>query len=211
MYYPEASHAFATSAGWQTAHAAHCSHSADFFFTSRSRPLRHRPRTSSPPGSALAAQAGCTSSNDSLLPNSSSLNPGLQAHMTHPDPLLYPATLAYLFPRLADMCPGLEKRLLCRFNHRYRLALYAWLMLAFLFPTRPDRASAFLLTALSELHRHNSLTSTLTPSLRSSSDRVLTSCGTNGRHCSRNCPWRATEANSPLEQPPVFWPWRSGR
>ena len=139
MYYPEASHAFATSADWQTAHAAHCSHSADFFFTSRSRPLRHRPRTSSPPGSALAAQARCTSSNDSLLPNSSSLNPGLQAHMTHPDPLLYPATLAYLFPRLADVCPGLEKRLLCRFNHRYRLALYAWLMLAFLFPT-PQRS-----------------------------------------------------------------------
>ena len=110
MYYPEVSHAFATLAGWPTAHAAICSHSAVFFFTSRSRPLRHRPRTSSPPGSALAAKARCTSSNDSPLPNSSSLSPSLQVHMTHPDPPRNPATLACLFPRVPDVCPGLGKK-----------------------------------------------------------------------------------------------------
>jgi hypothetical protein len=73
-------------------------------------PLRHRPRTSSPPGSALAAKARCTSSNDSPLPNSSSLSPSLQVHMTHPDPPRNPATLACLFPRVPDVCPGLGKK-----------------------------------------------------------------------------------------------------
>src|SRR6266404_2614578 len=45
------------------------------------------------------------------------------------------AATAWCFP--FDVYPGLGKRLLCRFHHRHRLTLYAWLLHAFVFPIPP--------------------------------------------------------------------------
>jgi len=105
MYCPEASRASATSAGWPTAHAKICSHSAVFCSTSRRQHPMHRPRTSLLPGRAPSAKAQCTSSNGSPLPRSCSRKPDCHVLMTRPDRLLNPATLACLFPCSRQVCP----------------------------------------------------------------------------------------------------------
>lgn len=113
MYYPEASPASATSAGWPTAAEKTCCHSAVFCFTSHCQQPRHRPSTSLRLGRAPSAKAPCTSCNDSPLPKSSSRKPDSHILMTRPDPSLNSATLAGLSPCSLNVCSTLQNKPFC--------------------------------------------------------------------------------------------------
>jgi hypothetical protein len=116
MYYPEASHAFAISAGWRIAHAKTCSHFVVFSFTSHSQQATHFPRTGTV-GSAHCAKVPCISSSDFLLRRCFFLKPQWHVLMTAPDRPLKLANPPRIHPCSLQVCSDAASRSKTLCNH----------------------------------------------------------------------------------------------